>query len=238
MGASVLFLGKHADAIRILNEAVRKEGQPDLIYPFVGARTLLAFAHARAGSWSAARERHLDSLDALRGSDHIYTTCFETLSACGLGEIELRSRNESAALTYFRRARRIIGESRRTAGSARLLIRINAGLAAAYASTGDIARARELQTRPRRKSKALLDRPQRRRSSAASPSSGSLWPAPRFVSATSMPRQRVWLTRGNPGGSTPPGFATTRNSSLFAAIPCSPRSWRISIQRKIRQFRR
>ena len=144
LGASVMFLGMHEDAIRILDEAVRKETQPDVIYPFVGARSLLAFAHARAGSWDAARERHLDSLEALRNTDHIYTPCFQTLSACGLGEIELRRGNESAALTYFRRARCIIGESRRAVGGVRLLIRINAGLACAYALTGDPARAREL----------------------------------------------------------------------------------------------
>ena len=144
LGATAAFLGKHADAIRILNEAVRMEAEPDLIYRFVGARTLLAIAHTRAGSWDAARAQHLDALEALRDTGHIYTTCFETLSACGLGEIELRCRNESAALTHYRHARRIIRESRRTIGSARLLIRIDAGLAAAYAAGGDLARGREL----------------------------------------------------------------------------------------------
>jgi tetratricopeptide (TPR) repeat protein len=144
LGASALFLGMHDDAIRILNEAVRMEAQPDLLYSFVGARSLLAFAHFRAGSWDASRQRHLDSLDSLRNTDHLYTACFQTLSACGLGEIELRDGNESAALTYLRRARRIIGESRRVVGSVRLLIRIDLGLACAYAVTGDTARAREL----------------------------------------------------------------------------------------------
>jgi tetratricopeptide (TPR) repeat protein len=144
LGATAAFLGKHADAIRILTEAVRMEPEPDLIYRFAGARTLLAIAHTRAGSLDAGRARHLDALDSLRDTDHIYTTCFETLSACGLGDIELRCQNESAALTHYRRARRIIRESRSTVGSARLLIRINAGLAAAYAATGEMARAREL----------------------------------------------------------------------------------------------
>lgn len=144
LGAAVLFLGKHEKAIRILNEAVRKESETDLLYPFVGARTLIAFAHARAGLWQSAHEWHLDSLKALRNSDHIYKSSFETLSACGLGEIELYNGNVSGAFTYFRRARRIIGESRRTVGSVRLLIRIDAGLAAAYASAGETERAQEL----------------------------------------------------------------------------------------------
>jgi hypothetical protein len=134
----------HDDAIRILQETVRKEAQPDLIYPFVGSRTLLAFAYSRAGSWDAAREWHLASLQALRNTDHIYTTCFQSLSECGLGEIELRRHDETAALTWFRRARYTVSESRRTAGGVRLLIRINTGLACAYAVTGDPTRAAEL----------------------------------------------------------------------------------------------
>jgi serine/threonine-protein kinase len=145
-GATAAFLGKHADAIRILTEAVRMEAEPDLVYRFVGARTLLAFAHTRSGSWDAGRAQHLDALEALRDNQHIYTTCFEALSVCGLGDIELRCRNESAALAHYRRARRIIRESRVTIGGPRLLVRINAGLAAAHAATGDVARGRELAT--------------------------------------------------------------------------------------------
>jgi serine/threonine-protein kinase len=144
LGAAAAFLGKHSDAIRILTEAVRMEAEPDLVYRFVGARTLLAFAHTRAGSWDAARAHHLEALEALRNNDHVYTTCFEALSICGLGDIELRCRNESAALAHYRRARRIIRESRVTMGGARILIRINAGLAAAHAATGDLVRGREL----------------------------------------------------------------------------------------------
>ena len=144
LGAVATFLGKHADAIRILTEAVRMEAEPDLIYRFVGARTLLAIAHTRAGSWDAGRAQHLDALEALRNTEHIYTSCFETLSACSLGDIELRCQNETAALAHYRRARRTIRESRATVGSARLLIRINAGLAAAYAASGEMTRARDL----------------------------------------------------------------------------------------------
>jgi tetratricopeptide (TPR) repeat protein len=144
MGASLLFLGKYRDAIRTLEEAVVKESDPELIYPFVGARTLLAIAHTRAGSWTLSCKLHQESLRALRGTDHIYTACFETLSSCGLGEIEVRRGNTADAFTHLRRARRTIGESRRTAGSARLMVRINTALASAYAMVGDQERAREL----------------------------------------------------------------------------------------------
>ena len=144
LGAAAAFLGRHAEAIRILTEAVRMEAEPELVYRFVGARTLLAIAHTRAGSWDAARVQHLDALEALRDTSHIYTATFETLSTCGLGDIELRCGNESAALTHYRHARRIIREARSAVGGARLLIRINASLSAAYAAAGEMARAREL----------------------------------------------------------------------------------------------
>ena len=112
LGATAAFLGKHATPSAFSPKPCAWRPSRTSIYRFVGARTLLAFAHTRAGSWDAARAQHLDALEALRDTDHIYTTCFETLSACGLGDIELRCRNESAALTHYRRARRIIRESR------------------------------------------------------------------------------------------------------------------------------
>jgi len=144
LGASAAYLGKHQDAIHILREAVRMESDPDVVYRFVGARTLQAIAQTRACSWDAARAMHLEALETLRETDHIYTTCFQTLSTSGLGDIELRCGNHGAALTHYRRARRFITESRRITGSTRLLIRVNAGLAAAYAAAGEMERAEEL----------------------------------------------------------------------------------------------
>ena len=67
------------------------------------------------------------------------------LLACGLGNlIELRCGNPVAALAHYRHARRVIKEAPRIVGAQRLLIRTNAGLAAAYFSTGESSRAREL----------------------------------------------------------------------------------------------
>jgi tetratricopeptide (TPR) repeat protein len=126
LGASTAFLGKHADAIRILTEAVRMESETNLVYRFVGARALLALAQMRMGSWEAARTWFLDSLEALRGTDHVYTSCFEAISICGLGENELRCSNENAAMSHFRRARRMIRESPRVSGGPRLAIRATA----------------------------------------------------------------------------------------------------------------
>jgi serine/threonine protein kinase/cytochrome c-type biogenesis protein CcmH/NrfG len=144
LGATAVFLGKHAEAVRILSEAVRMETEPEIIYRFVGARTLLAIAHMRQGSWNEARNHHLEALELLRNNDHVYTTSFQILSACGMGDIELRSGSASVALQHYRHAYRILKESPRTIGGARLRIRIDTGLAAAYAGTGEVSRAREL----------------------------------------------------------------------------------------------
>jgi serine/threonine protein kinase/tetratricopeptide (TPR) repeat protein len=155
LGASLAFVGRHAEAVRALEEGVRLEGEPEVYYRFVGARSLLGFAHTRTGEFDTARKWHSNSLEALRGTDHIYTSSFQTLSACGLGEVELRSGDAAAALAHFRHARRVIQESPRTVGSARLMIRINAGMSASYAATGDVARARELADEARRQIKAI-----------------------------------------------------------------------------------
>jgi hypothetical protein len=120
------------------------EAEPDLKYRFTGARTLLAMVSARTGGWEEARAGHTQALDSLTGTEHVYTTCFQTLSWCALGEIELRCGDAPAALAHFRRARRLITESRRIVGSPRLMIRVNAGLAAAYAASGNAERATEL----------------------------------------------------------------------------------------------
>jgi predicted negative regulator of RcsB-dependent stress response len=100
----------------------------------------------RSGLWDAAHAIHLDALEALRLTDHVYTTSFQILSACGLGDIELRRGNASTAAAHYRHAHRIIQESPRTLGGVRLHIRIDSGLAATYAMSGDLSRARELAT--------------------------------------------------------------------------------------------
>jgi serine/threonine protein kinase/tetratricopeptide (TPR) repeat protein len=144
LGVTAMFLGKHDAAVRVLLQALRMEGEDDLIYRFVGACTLLGIAFTRSGEWDSGRKYHLQALESLKTSDHVYRDTFVTLSACGLGDIELRSGNFQAALARYRHAGRIVKESPRIAGSARLLVRVSTGLAAAYAGAGDLDRARQL----------------------------------------------------------------------------------------------
>jgi tetratricopeptide (TPR) repeat protein len=83
----------------------------------------------------------LDALEIYKTSTHVYSNTFQTLSACGLGDIELRCGNCLDALTHYRRAWRLLKEAPRMVGNARLQIRTSAGLASAYAALGEVDRA-------------------------------------------------------------------------------------------------
>jgi tetratricopeptide (TPR) repeat protein len=131
------------------------ESDPDLVYRFVGAQTLLGIAYTRAGNWDRGRSCHVDALENLKSSDHLYTNTFRVLSACGLGDIELRCGNYRAALAHYRHAWRTVKEQPRMVGNARLLIRASSGLAAAYAAAGELDRARELRNEAVRQAEAV-----------------------------------------------------------------------------------
>ena len=145
LGALHSWRGEHAEAIPVLTEAIARETEVDLLYRFVGARTLRAVAYFRSGQWDLARAAFQDAFDSLTaGPEHLYRECFLVLSALGIADLDLRANDASSAIAHYRRAWRIVKESPRIVGSSRLLIRAAAGLAAAYAATGDAARAREL----------------------------------------------------------------------------------------------
>jgi TolB-like protein/tetratricopeptide (TPR) repeat protein/tRNA A-37 threonylcarbamoyl transferase component Bud32 len=143
LGATAAWGGQHQAAIRILSEAIRLETEPDLVYRFVGARTLRATAWMRSGNWSEAREGFEDAVRTGE-PEHFYRECFGILNVCGLGDIAIRQGNMSAALAYYRQAWRLVKETPCIVGNQRLLIRSAAGMAAAYAAMGDRRRAREL----------------------------------------------------------------------------------------------
>lgn len=145
LGALAAWAGRHAEAVRVLNEAVRMESEPGLLFRFVGARALRATAWMRAGDWARAREGFEDSARTLgEEPEHIYRECFRALSACGLGDLALREGDAGGALAHYRNAWRILKESPRIVGQPRLLIRAAASLSAGYAAAGDAGRAREL----------------------------------------------------------------------------------------------
>jgi serine/threonine protein kinase/tetratricopeptide (TPR) repeat protein len=144
LGATATFLGQHATAVAILSEAMALEAEPDLAYRFVGAHTLRGIALARFGDEAGARRTLQEALGVLERREHLYRETFRVLSYCALGDIALRAGDPEEALAHFRHARRITTDTPRVVGSSRLTIRADAGLAAAYAAAGAVARGLQL----------------------------------------------------------------------------------------------
>jgi tetratricopeptide (TPR) repeat protein len=142
-GSVALSGGNHTIAETLFQRALSLETSANAPLRFVGALTMLGFVHTRRMEWDEARKCHSESINRLRGVDHIYRDIFTSLSACGLGEIELRSGQAEMALTRFRHALRLVKEQPRMAGNIRLRIRAQAGMAAAYAVQGEHRSSRQ-----------------------------------------------------------------------------------------------
>jgi serine/threonine-protein kinase len=144
LGATAMFLGQHTAAAGILSTAIALEHEPAVAFRFVGAHTLRGLALVRSGDWAAATVALREGLEVLEDREHVYRETFRALSCCGLGDVALRTGAPDDALSHYRRASRIARDAARSAGSARLMIRADAGLAAAYAGVGQHERGRQL----------------------------------------------------------------------------------------------
>jgi tetratricopeptide (TPR) repeat protein len=112
--------------------------------PFIGAEIVLASARLRQGDSSGARTLIESFLERMVDSDHMYRDAMSGAAACVLGDIELRAGDSAAALAAYRRAWHTVQENPRIMAYQRTAARAQAGLAAAYAATGDRARAADL----------------------------------------------------------------------------------------------
>lgn len=108
---------------------------------FVGAEVLLGMVALRRGEFEAAVAWFTQSLDVLYKTDHMYRDGMRTLSACGLGDTCLRQGKPAQALTHYHQAWQIAQEYPTMLAQDRHTVRVLAGLAAAYAATGDNERA-------------------------------------------------------------------------------------------------
>jgi TolB-like protein/Flp pilus assembly protein TadD len=108
---------------------------------FIGADMLLGALQKRRGELTKAREAYGVAVKSMEARDHMYREAFLAMTACGLGEIELRTGAAEAALAQFRRAWRLVQEFPRMLGSERVTARTQAGFSAAYARLGDFAQA-------------------------------------------------------------------------------------------------
>ena len=142
-GGVALCIGNYPIAQSLFERALSLEMSPNVPLRFVGALTMLGLIYTRRLEWDTARKCHSDSIERLRGIDHIYRAVFTALSACGFGEIELRDGTPEMALTRFRHALRLVKERPLMVGNLRLRIRAQAGMSAAYAALSEREKAEQ-----------------------------------------------------------------------------------------------
>ncbi len=104
---------------------------------FPGAENLMGMTALRRGDLPRAREWFNQSMARLSTLDHTYAEAMKAWCACGLGDVELRDGNHGAALAHYRMAWQIAQESPAILGQERHAARAQAGMAAAYAATGE-----------------------------------------------------------------------------------------------------
>jgi tetratricopeptide (TPR) repeat protein len=140
-GSAALCRSQYSTAQRLFERALRLETNPNVPRRFVGASCMLGFVYSRQLAWEDARRCHLNSIESMRGIEHVYRDVVISLSACGLGEIELRLGHPEESLARFRHAWRLVKEEARMIGNRRIGIRAQVGMAAAYARSGDREKA-------------------------------------------------------------------------------------------------
>jgi len=98
----------------------------------------------RRGNWNGALEWHRRGIEYWTSRDHSYREHSLALNACGMGDAHVRAGDFGQALADFRRASSTLKEYPRILGGARIQVRVTAGMSAAYAALGDVARAAAL----------------------------------------------------------------------------------------------
>ena len=109
--------------------------------PFLGGEHALASVKMRQGDWNQACRILLEFLERIKSSDHMYRDMMSAAAACILGDVYIREDRIEDALASYHCAWHILQEQRRIVGHTRLCVRVQAGLASAYARQGDRNRA-------------------------------------------------------------------------------------------------
>jgi hypothetical protein len=135
---------KHAEycAGRLLELSQSPRG-----FSFIGAEIVLGSVKLRQGDMAGARSFLVAFLERISESDHMYRDAMSATAACVLGDVELRQAHCSGALAAYRRGWHTVQEYPRIAAYQRIAARVQAGLAASYAATGEVKRARDLLDR-------------------------------------------------------------------------------------------
>lgn len=141
-----LLVGDYQHATQYANRLLELSRAPKG-FAFIGAEIVLAAVKLRQGNLRDARSLLLRFLESISESDHMYRDAMSSTAACVLGDVELRDGHNMAALAAYRRGWPTVQEHPRVAAYQRIAARAQAGLAAAYAATGERSRAEDLLER-------------------------------------------------------------------------------------------
>jgi DNA-binding winged helix-turn-helix (wHTH) protein len=139
-----LMHGDYERAEKFVQQLFQNETAEGPVLRFPGAENLMGMISLRRGDMPQAREWFSRSMAKLSTLDHTYGEAMKAWCACGLGDVDLRRGNPAAALAHYRLAWQIAQESPAILAQERHAARAQAGMAAAYAATGEEDHARHL----------------------------------------------------------------------------------------------
>jgi DNA-binding winged helix-turn-helix (wHTH) protein len=142
-----LMNGEYQAAAAFAQQLFHLQGSDGPVTRFPGAENLMGSISLRKGDAEGAYGWFSRSMATLSMSNHSYAEGMKAWCACGLGDVELRLGNASAALGHYRLAWQIAQESPAMLGQERHAARAHTGLAAAYAVAGEFDRAVHLLSR-------------------------------------------------------------------------------------------
>jgi DNA-binding winged helix-turn-helix (wHTH) protein len=151
-----LINGEYEAARRFAERLFEFQGADAPVTRFPGAENLMGSIWLRTGDTDKAHEWFSKSMATLSASNHTYAVGMKCWGACGLGDVDLRRGNTTAALAHYRFAWQIAQEYPGILGQERHATRAQAGLAAAYAAAGEYERAVHLLLQAERRLPSCL----------------------------------------------------------------------------------
>lgn len=224
-----LLIGDYQHAERYANQLLQVS-RTAARFPFIGAEIVLGSLKLRQGKPAESRDIVLSFLEQMSDSDHMYRDAMSATAACVLGDVELREGRSDAALVAYRRAWYTVQEYPLIMAYQRIAARAQAGLAAAYASTGERSRAEDLLER----ATTLARHSEATEHSAAAATMGELYWT--IGSASARLEQRTWALdalrnairtgwRDAAWLDVDPEFESLRHTDAFRQLTDEVRRW-------------
>ena len=132
-----LLHGRYKEAKEQLDKAVAlEESGKSGIVTFVGSLTMMGNLYLRQKKDDSASLWYTRSLNVLAKTDHLYTSAFQALTYCGMGQIEFAAGSYDKALQSFKKAKKITEKVSGGLGIGYVLAKTTIGMAKAFHELG------------------------------------------------------------------------------------------------------